>query len=261
MSNAYRRHYRVRAKVLEKRKRRAGSAFKLIFLTVLACGLLFFGWRKANGWIAHARSFTVQKIEVTGLSTISEGRFLECLPDNYRNNLLLSCFVNFSRPVKRYFPQIKKVSVTRVFPHLLRFRVVERVPVCYTVRKERAYGVDEESCVFPLLRGENPLPELTASEENISEGIALLNRLMALNGRLYAQITKLCVSSGGEITFFLKDGPKILWGRFDSEELGSKLKCLNDVMYDATAKFRAIEYIDLRLANENRVTVKPAAKA
>lgn len=80
---------------------------------------------------------------------------------------------------------------------------------------------------------------------------------MNANSRLYGSLAKLCAEQDGTISFYTKDGLKVIWGRYVNPEMNTKLKYLNDVMFDGASRFSGLEYIDLMLASENRVIVKP----
>lgn len=116
MAIKYKRYFKVRAKVVEKRKKVAGKFLKRTVLGLLFFGLIFFIGKKFYRGIICSGAFEVRKIEVTGLETLTRGKFIESLPDNYRNNILLSYFIDFEGPIKRYLPKIKRYFDNKRYP-------------------------------------------------------------------------------------------------------------------------------------------------
>jgi cell division septal protein FtsQ len=260
MRRSYRRYFRVRAKIRQKRKEITGKFLKWTFSGAVICMLIFLSVKHSYKWAVSSDMFEVRKIDVTGLETISVGKFVESLPDDYKNNIILSYFTDFKSSAKRYFPQIKHISIKRKIPHTLRFKVVERKPIAYLRNKDMIYAVDDENYIFPLTSSIISLPEMRAAESDRGTGIEFINCLVSSNIKIYKCLRKLHVAPGGDILIYIEDGLKVIWGKFMRSEMNTKLKYLNDAMYDISLKFSTAEFIDLRLTNENRVIVKPIKK-
>jgi len=257
-SKRHRRHFRVRTKIRQKRQKLAGNAFKWAGVGAAACVVLFLAARKSYEMIAASDAFRIRTIEVTGLETIKEGRFIECLPEKHNNSLPLSYFVNYSGTIKRYFPQIRKVSVKRMLPGTLKFRVQERKPIAFMKKDGISCGIDSENCVFPLTYFTDSLPELTAEPPDRKTGVKFIGSVLESNSKIYGRFSGISISRTGNVSVLFRNGTKIIWGRFIPSEIRDKLKMLNDVLYDSSSRFNAVECIDLRLTDENRITVRPA---
>lgn len=163
------------------------------------------------GWVLLGSSLlAVQKVVVTGTTRVSPARIAQAagVPDGTPLARVDTAAV--ARRVKALGP-IASVTVTRDWPHELRVRVVERVPIVAvphgsSVQLLDASGV-EVAEVAAVPRGVYRLE--TASPEATTAALAVLRELPhGIRGRLGS----MTAVSPEQVTLVLRDGRKIVWG-------------------------------------------------
>lgn len=278
------RYFRTRQKVKLRYKKTAAKFATSIFICLIVCLIIFFAYRKINNLIVNSDKLKIKNIEITGLETISNQKFIDSLPNKYIDNFVVSYFLDFEKYLKNKFLQIKSVKIERIFKtNTLKFYITERIPIAYIVKKNKIYAVDDTNSLFILNISTDSLPEIVIGQQDSNEilknVIKFINYFVSKQSVILNKLKKIYIAPNEHITFILSDNIsnniKVLWGKFSIHNFDMKINYLNKVVNDVYSKISAeedknknyiknkkrivknkLEYVDLRLSDENRVFVK-----
>ena len=269
--SAYRRHFQLRQKV--KARREKGRNKVLFFLLIVIVSGVSLAWlgRKAYGIVTTSEKLKIKNVRIYGLETIDKQEFIKTLPGAYSENFLFSYFMNFNGYFGNKFAKIRTVRVERDFDtDAIEFHVEERTPVLAMSQKNGMQAFDEEGCRFSLAGSTATLPEVMFeggrySAARVKPVIGFVKYLRENELPLYCRLKSITVGDSGYLCLLLKDGSKIIWGKLSPAGPEAKIKCMEKIIAESEARFsgkkksegkKVLEYINLELADENRVFVK-----
>lgn len=183
-------------------------------LRVGLIGLLVVVVFGGGSWLVFFSSYlTVEKVEVTGVQTVS--------PVRVRH----AAMVPIGRPLARLdlaaiqartesIGAIKYAAVSRSWPHTVRIEITERVPVAVVDRGNGLQDVDDSGVLFGSVAQRPPhLPLIRADVSMDTDALAQAGKVAAaLPGSLVRQVNYLQLRSPDDIVLQLHDGRMIMWG-------------------------------------------------
>lgn len=152
--------------------RLASMAFAAVFVLALSVGLLA-GYR----WLTTVRYFSLEDVEITGLSRLAEDRVRTVAGIEPGSNLLALSMERVRSEIGRD-PWVESVAVTRVLPGTLKIQVVEKVPSFLVQYRETLYYADGSGRIIDKVEPGSfvslPQIEIEAGMERKTELLARL---------------------------------------------------------------------------------------
>ncbi len=205
--------------------------------------LLLAGWL----WLRESPLVSVDRVTVTGVSSSQAGPVRAALESAAMDMTTLNVDVGGLRDAVARFPMVRDVEVTPDFPHDLRIRVIERVPVGAI---HASGGTVVVAADGTILRGlpAGDLPRIVARV--VPGGAVVSDRrtrvkvavLAAAPRRMRSRVVRVTLGPQGLIAV-LSSGPKLRFG--DGSRLEAKWIAATRVLRDPAA--RSATYIDLRV--------------
>lgn len=226
-----------------------------IFLLVIFVCVYFF---------LHSSFFQVDKIEVTGISMVTQPEVIELAGIKTGQNLFEINEQIVSQAVMLH-PMIKQAQLIRHLPRTLEIKVTEREVWAVVPLSGEFLIVDTEGiCIdkvsqFPQL--DYPLITLDPMPERVNLGRAVQPEGMELIRKIWEglsveqrdQVSDFHYrSSGAEVVFYTKSGTEVRFG--SNERIEEKLALLGQV-FNLEADFAksgkdVLEYVDLRFKGQ-----------
>ncbi len=222
--------------------RRRVSVRVIAVLGALAI-LLGGGWL----WVRDSQLVAVQHVTVTGASGPDAAQIRSALRDAARTMTTLDVHLDRLRSAVQPYSVVKDLRVTTQFPHAMRIRVIEQVPVGAVEVGGHAVAVAGDGT---LLHDVVPSPSLpTVPVKALPGGSRLVDPqtlgavavLGAAPARWLARITTVTTVSPHGLVAQLRGGPSIYFG--DSNLLRAKWSALAAVLADPGSQGAA--YIDV----------------
>lgn len=208
------------------RKRRLAGRWHRVRTLVLAT--LALAVLAGAGWVVYFSGFlTAEDVEVTGSRTIGDAR-VERAAEVERDRPLARVDLDAIRARVESIPSVRRVEVSRGWPHTVRISVTERTPVAVIDQGqgEGLRAMDSEGVLFrgyenrparlPLVRTEPDLPD-----EALVEAARVIN---ALPDRVAGSVDRVEVASVDDIQLVLANGRRVVWGSADQS--GQKAEVL-----------------------------------
>jgi cell division protein FtsQ len=212
-------------------------------LAVLALLLALGGsWR----WVRDSSLVAVRRVSVTGLYGPDAGTIRSALILAARNMTTLDVHLAALRTAVAPYPVVKDLRVSTQFPHGMRIRVVEQLPVGALVAGGRAVAASADGTLLHDVSGTSlptvPVPALPGGAR-VTDAAALqaLSLLAATPPRLRSRIAQVTVASGHGLTVQLRSGPSIYFG--DQTGLNAKWIAATEVLADPSSA--GASYIDV----------------
>ncbi len=102
------------------------------------------------------------------------------------------------------------------------------------------------------------LPEIVSKDDAGRKEVLDFIKIFAIKAKdIYPKIVRFYPEPVSDVAFDLDDGMKIYWGGSDEGTISRKLKKLNQVLFDAGERFKAVEYVNLCYFENGRILVKP----
>ncbi|MDI6640981.1 MAG: FtsQ-type POTRA domain-containing protein [Elusimicrobiota bacterium] len=282
-SRKFRKPVVLRAKVKQKLLNKLLKVVKVFLIFVIIVTGVFFVGKTVHEFL-YSDTFEIKQIEIEGLESIPEDKFLKALSDvglKVGGNLIETYFIKVEKKIKYFLPVVKSVRIKRYFPNRIKFIVVEREPIA-TVKVVgevestqvgdgvvgEIMAIDEENVCFATDRDLTCLPKIVISSDVSSASsstlpaVKLLKAIQGRDNKLYLSVLK-SYNIKGELILLLRSNTKIFWGEYNSGFVDAQIGFLNKVLLDAENRFgggfKNINYIDLKLFNEGRIIVNPVA--
>jgi cell division protein FtsQ len=198
-------------------------------------------------WFRDSSFVTVKKVTITGVSGPDAGRIRSALESAARNMTTLDVKMDQLHTAVGPYPLVKELRVTTQFPHGMRIRVIEEIPVAEVALGGRDVAVASDGT---LLHDAGPTPQLPlitlrappgGTRLTQQDGLPLVALLAAAPYALLSHISQ--ASSTGEHGFVaqLRNGPSIYFG--DGTRMAAKWTAASEVL--ASAGSAGAEYIDV----------------
>ena len=236
------------------RLRVAPSQLRLGAAIVLVLGLLLAG---AWIWLRDSSLVAVERVSVTGESGPDAAAIRSALTSAARNMTTLDVQMDQLRTAVYPFPAVKNLQVSTQFPHGMRIRVIEQLPVAAIVVGGRRIAVAADGTLLHDLAASSSLPLVPLSvppggprltEASAVGAVALL---AAAPYQLLAGISQVTTVAGHGLVAQVRGGPSIYFG--DARQLRVKWISASAVLADAGSAGAA--YVDVT------DPVRPAAGA
>jgi cell division protein FtsQ len=223
-------------------RRRVPMRVRVLLAAVLGLALLGGLWL----WVRDSPLVAVQKVSITGVSGPNADQIRAVLTRAARNMTTLDVRTGQLRTAVAPYPVVDDIKVSAQFPHGLRIRVVEQLPVAALEAGGRTIAAagdgtvlhDVPTASLPLIA----VPVLPGGSQ-VSEGPALqaLALLSLTPRRLLSRIARVDTQASHGLVVELRSGPSIYFG--DASEPAAKWVAATEVLADPTSAGAA--YIDV----------------
>src|SRR5579884_1978643 len=194
---------------------------RVVLAVVVALAVLGGGWL----WLRDSSLVAVRKVTITGVYGPDAGQIRSALTLAARNMTTLDVRIGPLRTAVDPYPVVKDLRVSTEFPHGLRIRVLEQLPVAALVADGRAVAVTGDGT---LLHDVSPrsLPEIAVrllpGGSEVTDGTTLqaLTLLSATPPRMLARISQVTDTPAHGLVAQLRSGPSIYFG--DDSDLDAK---------------------------------------
>lgn len=197
-----------------------------------ACLVLGGGWL----WFRDSPLVSVQQVTVVGESGPDAGAIRTALVASGRSMTTLDVQTSRLYAAVSAYPVVRSLRVTTQFPHGMRIRVIEQLPVAEVVVGGRRTAVASDGT---LLHDTAPLPALPLIVLAIPPGGLRLTNPSSLEALaaartapqpLRSRLTRISVQPGRGLTAQLRSGPVLLLG--DASRLRVKWAAVTAVLSD-----------------------------
>jgi cell division protein FtsQ len=216
----------------------------VVLATLLGVGVLLAGgWF----WLRDSSLVAVERVSVSGQSGADAGAIRSALISAARGMTTLDVRIDQLRAAVYPFPEVKDVQVSTQFPHGMRIRVIEQLPVAaITVAGRRiAVGADgtllhdvAATSSLPLIPLGVPPGGIRLTEPSAVGAVALLR---AAPYQLLSRISQVTTVSGHGLVAQIRGGPSVYFG--DASQLRPKWISAAAVLADPGAA--GAVYIDV----------------
>jgi cell division protein FtsQ len=226
------------------RRRIAPRTLRLATIGVVGVGLLLFG---AWSWFSSSSLVAVQRVAVTGQRGPDAASIRGALIAAARNMTTLDVNMGQLRTAVAPFPEVKDIRVSTQFPHGMRIRVIEQLPVAAVEVGGRRIAVAGDDTLLHDASATSSLPLIPMSippggprltEPSATAAVALL---AAAPYQLLSKIAQVTTVSGHGLVAQLRAGPSIYFGA--PADLRAKWISASAVLGDSRSSGAA--YIDV----------------
>jgi cell division protein FtsQ len=200
-----------------RRRRNAGRwrRVRTLVVTLFVLGLL-----AGAGWLVFFSSHvTAQEVDVTGTRSLGESR-IERAAEVPTGTPLVRVDLDAIRARVESLAAVRRVEVSRAWPHTVHIEVTERTPIAVIDRGEGLQALDSAGVLFgryatrprqlPLVRTE---PDTRG--EALVEGARVIG---ALAPAIAARVDTVEVTSVDEIELVLGNGRRVIWGSAEDSD-------------------------------------------
>jgi cell division protein FtsQ len=209
---------------------------------VAAAALLAGGWV----WLRNSSLVAVQRVQVTGVSGPDAAQIRRALIASARNMTTLNVQLGNLHNAVSPYPVVKGIEVSTQFPHGMRIRVLEQVPVAVVVATGRHIAVSADGTLLRDALASSALPSITLAVVPGGTRVtgaprAEVRMLAAAPYPLLAKISDVSTDPTHGLVAQLRNGPKVFFGGGD--QLGAKWSAAAAVLADAGSA--GADYIDV----------------
>jgi cell division protein FtsQ len=214
-------------------------AIALIALVAVLGG----GWL----WLRDSSLVSVQRVTVTGIGGPDAAQIRAALVSAGRTMSTLDVRVDRLRTAVAPYPVVRDVRVSTQFPHGMRIRVIEQIPVATILVAGRMVPVAGDGTLLHDAQAPPSLPVLQLGAPpggpRVSDATALnaVALLAAAPYPLLAKVSQVSHTAAHGFTVQLRSGPVIYFG--DASELAAKWQAAIAVLSDPGS--RGAVYIDV----------------
>ncbi len=233
---------------------RVRVALAVVAVLALAGG----GWL----WVRDSSLVAVRKVTITGAYGPDAGQIRSALTLAARNMTTLDVRLGQLRTAVAPYPVVKDLRVSIHFPHGMRIRVLEQLPVGALVAGGRAVAVTGDGTLLHDVPA-GSLPQIpvrlfpggsAVTDRTTLDALALLTTAPA---RMVARIAQVTNSSAHGLVAQLRSGPSIYFG--DDSELDAKWVSATEVL--AASGSAGASYVDVTDPSRPAAGASPAAVA
>jgi cell division protein FtsQ len=215
---------------------------RVIAVTVVLLALLGGAWL----WVRQSALVAVKRVTVAGASGPDAAQIRSALISAARDMTTLDVQMSHLRTAVSPYPVVKSLQVTTQFPHGMRIRVVEQVPVALVDVDGRRTPVAGDGTLLPTVTTSGLLPVITLS---VAPGGTRLTGmahsetqlLAAAPYPLLARIEEATSDGTHGLAVQLRSGPRVYFG--SGGELSAKWRAVAAVL--ASSSSAGAEYIDV----------------
>ncbi len=216
----------ARSRRLPRPRRKHGLV--LIAVLALAAG----GWM----WLRGSSLVAVQKVSVVGPSGADAGKIRAALVVAARNMTTLDVHMDQLRSAVAPFPVVKGLNVSTQFPHGIRIRVIEQVPVAAVVVAGRTIAVAGDGTLLHDVIASPNLPTIPVTVlpggTRLSDphALAAVQLLAAAPYQLLAHVSGVQTTAAHGLVASVRNGPSLYFG--DTTRLEAKWAAVATVLAD-----------------------------
>jgi cell division protein FtsQ len=198
-------------------------------------------------WVRDSPLVAVQRVTIVGASGPEAGQIQAALQAAAHGMTTLDVNMGSLRTAVAPFPVVKDLQVSTAFPHGLRIRVIEQIPVAVVTAAGGRIAVAGDGT---LLRGASPSPSLPVIPIQAVPGgarltdapaLAVLAVLGAAPYQLLAHVGGASDTPAHGVVVDLRSGPNVYFG--DAQELDAKWTAAAAVL--ASSGSAGATYIDV----------------
>ena len=223
-------------------RRRVSVRVRVVLAALAAVAILGGCWL----WLRDSSLVAVRHVRVTGAAGPDARRIRAALTLAARNMTTLDVRVGQLRTAVAPYPVVKDLRVSTQFPHGLRIRVIEGLPVGALVAGGHAIAVSGDGTVLhDIPTGSLPLVPVAqlpggsqVTDRNALDALALLADAPP---RLTGRIEQVTTVAPHGLVVQLRSGPALYFG--DDTDLDAKWSAATEVLADASSAGAA--YIDV----------------
>jgi cell division protein FtsQ len=216
---------------------------RVVLVLVLIVVLLGGAWL----WLRDSSLVAVQRVSVTGASGPDAAQIRSALVAAARNMTTLDVHMDGLRTAVAPYSVVKRLSVSTQFPHGIRIRVIEQIPVGAVVVGGRTIAVAADGTVLhdvvpsaslPMIPLRVPPGGQRLSEPDALQAVAVLG---AAPFQFLARISEVSTVASHGLVAQLRNGPSLYFG--DSTRLAAKWVAVAAVLADSGSA--GAPYIDV----------------
>ena len=254
-----RRNVVLRYKFKYERRQKLYKTGQFFAALCLAVFCVLFGYKVIHSFLFCSDCFRIKNIEIRGAKNISSSEITALLPFREGDNLFSAPVSATEENLRQCKPELKRLWVNRAWKSII-IKFEERVPVAFARIDGERMGLDDENKPFPLrgMYARKPLPEIVSRDEAGRREVLDFIKVFARKAKdIYPKIIRFYPEPVCNVAFDLDNGMKIYWGGSDEDTISRKLNKLNQVLFDAGERFKAVEYVNLCYFENGRIIVKP----
>ncbi len=205
--------------------------------------LLGGGWL----WLRDSSLVAVEHVTVTGASGPDAAQIRSALLSAARSMTTLDVRIDQLRTAVTPYPSVKDLRVSTQFPHGMRIRVIEQIPVGTVVVDGRGTAVAGDGTLLHDVAATSSLPEIPlrvppggshVTDPEARDAVALL---AAAPYQLLSRVSQVTTAAPHGLVAQIRGGPSVYFG--DATQLRSKWIAASEVLADAGSAGAA--YIDV----------------
>ncbi len=176
-------------------------------------------------WLVFVGSaLTVQQVKVTGESQLSEQQILAAAQVPTGAHLARLDLAAIRSRVGALAP-VRRVDVSRDWPHGVLIKVTERTPVAVVEIGGRLHAMDAEGVLFRDYRQPPPgMPRVVSSADTSSVALAEAARVIAaLPTGLAGRVDHVAVAGVDQVSLVMRGGAVVIWGSDAQSDLKAQV--------------------------------------
>jgi cell division protein FtsQ len=231
---------------------------RVLLVAVAVLAVLGGGWL----WVRDSSLVAVRKVTITGVYGPQAGQIRSALTLAARNMTTLDVRIGQLRTAVGQYPVVKDVRASTQFPHGMRIRVLEQLPVAALVAGGHGVAVAGDGTLLHDV-GTGSLPAigvgLLPGGSQVTDGttLAALALLAATPSRMLKRIAQVTDAAPHGLAAQLRSGPSIYFG--DRSDLDAKWTAATEVLADPTSA--GASYIDVTDPSRPAAGASPQAVA
>jgi cell division protein FtsQ len=239
-------------------RRRISLRVRVALVAVAVLALLGGAWL----WLRDSSLVAVRNVTISGVYGPEATQIRAALTLSARNMTTLDVRVGQLRTAVGPYPVVKDLRVGTEFPHGLRIRVIEQLPVGALTAGGRSVAISGDGTLLQNV-STGSLPEIPVrllpggSEVTDRPTLDALALLSVTPARMLARIAQVTEGSAHGLVAQLRSGPSIYFG--DASELGAKWIAATEVLADPSSA--GAIYIDVTDPSRPAAGASPQAVA
>lgn len=215
-------------------RRRISLRVRVAIAAVAVLALLGGAWL----WVRDSSLVAVQKVAISGVYGPESGQIRQALTLAARNMTTLDVRVGQLRTAVGPYPVVKDLRVSTQFPHGLRIRVIEQLPVGAIVAGGHAVAVTGDGTLLHDVAA-GSLPQVPVrllpggSEVTDRPTLDALALLSVTPTRMLSRIAQVTETSAHGLVAQLRSGPSLYFG--DASDLDAKWIAATEVLADPSS--------------------------
>ena len=168
-------------------------------------------------WLRDSSLVAVQKVRVVGVSGPDAAQIRAALATAAKTMTTLDVQMSQLQSAVRPYPVVKRLDVSTQFPHGMRIRVIEQVPVAMIVAGARRIPVSSDGTLLHAVRNADALPTITLGVTPGGSRLSgyALSEVQLLAAAPYPLLARIRAASDGPqhgLVADLRNGPSVYFG-------------------------------------------------